>query len=309
MTLQQILSMLFQGITSASFLALITFSIVLIFKTSTTTNFAQSSIATFSAYVITNIFAKILLVNNPDGNAVVMLILSILIGIVVGFAFGLFIDIMLIRKSKYSNVLTKQMITMGMILVFSGLFPVVFGIFAQPTPMPLTREVFEVNVGGAIPLYISGHALISIVLTILVLGGIFLALKYTKWGLGVRATASNEIVAGMMGVNTKFITAMSWGIAGGIGALAAGLFAPTVYTLTPDLMMGLQINGFLAAVLGGFSTFAGPMIASLIIPISRVFAWQFISNEWSNAIVYLLVLVIILVKPVGLLGKRIAKKV
>jgi len=309
MTLQQILSMLFQGITSASFLALITFSIVLIFKTSTTTNFAQSSIATFSAYVITNIFAKILLVNHPDGNAVVMLILSILIGIVVGFAFGLFIDIMLIRKSKYSNVLTKQMITMGMILVFSGLFPVVFGIFAQPTPMPLTRKVFEVNVGGAIPLYISGHALISIVLTILVLGGIFLALKYTKWGLGVRATASNEIVAGMMGVNTKFITAMSWGIAGGIGALAAGLFAPTVYTLTPDLMMGLQINGFLAAVLGGFSTFAGPMIASLIIPISRVFAWQFISNEWSNAIVYLLVLVIILVKPVGLLGKRIAKKV
>ncbi len=309
MTLQQILSMLFQGITSASFLALITFSIVLIFKTSTTTNFAQSSIATFSAYVITNIFAKILLVNNPDGNAVVMLILSILIGIVVGFAFGLFIDIMLIRKSKYSNVLTKQMITMGMILVFSGLFPVVFGIFAQPTPMPLTRKVFEVNVGGVIPLYISGHALISIVLTILVLGGIFLALKYTKWGLGVRATASNEIVAGMMGVNTKFITAMSWGIAGGIGALAAGLFAPTVYTLTPDLMMGLQINGFLAAVLGGFSTFAGPMIASLIIPISRVFAWQFISNEWSNAIVYLLVLVIILVKPVGLLGKRIAKKV
>jgi branched-chain amino acid transport system permease protein len=309
MTLQQILSMLFQGITAASFLALITFAIVLIFKTSYTTNFAQSSIATFSAYVITNLFVNIMMVNNPEGNPVMMLLFSIVIGIIVGFGFGLFIDTMLIRKSRYSNVLTKQMITMGMILVFSGLFPVVFGVYAQPTPMPLTRRVFELNVGGSTPIYISGHSLISIVTTIVVLGAIFIALKYTKWGLGVRATASNEVVAGMMGVNTKFITAMSWGLAGGIGALAAGLFAPTVFTLSPDLMMGLQINGFLAAVLGGFSTFAGPMIAAFIIPISRVFAWQFLSNEWSNAIVYLLVLVIILIKPVGLLGKRIAKKV
>jgi len=309
MTLQQILSMLFQGITSASFLALITFAIVLIFKTSFTTNFAQSSIATFSAYVVTNIFQNILMKNNPSGNPIVLLIISIMIGMLVGFGFGIFIDVMLIRKSRYSNVLTKQMITMGMILVFSGLLPVVFGVFAQPTPMPLTQKVFQVNVGGSIPLYVSGHSLISIIITILVLGGLFVALKYTKWGLGVRATASNETVASMMGVNTKFITAMSWGLAGGIGALASALFAPTVYTLTPDLMLGLQINGFLAAVLGGFTTFAGPMIAALIIPISRVFAWQFLSNEWSNAIVYLLVLVIILIKPVGLLGKRIAKKV
>jgi branched-chain amino acid transport system permease protein len=309
MTLQQILSMLFQGITSASFLALITFSIVLIFKTSFTTNFAQSSIATFSAYAVTNIFQNILMKNNPTANPIVMLLFSIAIGMLVGFAFGVFIDVMLIRKSKYSNVLTKQMITMGMILVFSGLMPVVFGVFAQPTPMPLTRKVYEVNVGGSIPLFVSGHALLSIIITIVVLGGLFVALKYTKWGLGVRATASNETVASMMGVNTKFITAMSWGLAGGIGALASALFAPTVFTLSPDLMLGLQINGFLAAVLGGFSTFAGPMIAAFIIPISRVFAWQFLSNEWSNAIVYLLVLLIILIKPVGLLGKRIAKKV
>lgn len=309
MTFQMFLTMLFQGITSASFLALITFAIVLIFKTSFTTNFAQSSIATFSAYAITNVFVNILQKNNPQGNALIMLLFSILIGIVVGFLFGLFIDTILIRKSKYSNALTKQMITMGMILVFSGLLPVVYGVFAQPTPMPLTRKVFEVNVGGSIPLFISGHNLISILVTIIVLGSLFAALKYTKWGLGVRATASNEVVAGMMGVNTKFITAMSWGIAGGIGALASALYAPTVFTITPDLMLNLQVNGFLAAVLGGFSTFAGPMIAALIIPLSRVFAFQFISNEWSNAIVYVIVLIIILIKPVGILGKKIAKKV
>ncbi|NCC88649.1 MAG: branched-chain amino acid ABC transporter permease [Clostridia bacterium] len=276
MSFQQILSMIFQGITAASFLALITFSIVLIFKTSLTTNFAQSSIATFSAYAVTSLFSKYFLVRFPESNPLILLIISILIGVFVGFAFGIFIDIFLIRKSKYSNTLTKQMITMGMILVFSGLLPVVYGVFPQATPRPLTTKVFQLNVGGSVPLFVSGHALISILLTLIVLGGLFAALKYTKWGLGVRATASNETVASMMGVNTKFITAMSWGIAGGIGALAAGLYAPTVYTVTPDLMLSLQVNGFLAAVLGGFATFGGPIVAALIIPLSRVFAWQFL---------------------------------
>ena len=137
----------------------------------------------------------------------------------------------------------------------------------------------------------------------------FIALKYTKWGLGVRATASNEVVASMMGINTKFITAMSWGIAGGLGALAGALYAPTVFSLTPDMMLTLQINGFLAAVLGGFSSFGGPIVAAVIIPFSKILSNRLISDTWANAIVYMMILIVILIKPVGLFGKRIAKKV
>jgi branched-chain amino acid transport system permease protein len=309
MDLQQLLTMIFSGLTGAAFLALITMAIVLIFKTSYTTNFAQSSIATFSAYTVTAFFSKYFQVNFPDSSPVILLIISILIGIIVGFLFGVVIDVFIIRKSRYSNAITKQMITMGMILVISGLLPITFGIFPMATPKPLSAVVYQIPVGGNIPLYLPSHNLISIIIAIIVLSIMFIAMKYTKWGLGVRATASNEVVASMMGVNTKFITAMSWGIAGGLGALAAALYAPTVYTLSPDIMISLQVNGFLAAVLGGFSSFGGPIVAAIIIPLARVFAWKFVSNTWANAIVYILVLIIILIKPVGLFGKKIAKKV
>lgn len=309
MTLQFFLTILVQGLTGAAFLALVTMAIVLIFKTSFTTNFAQGSIATFSAFAVTSLFTKYFLVKFPDTSPLFMLLVSIFIGIVIGFLIGLFIDIMIIRKSRYSNVLTKQMITMGIILVISGLLPVIYGIIPLATPRPLTTKVFAINVGGDIPLYVSGHGLISIVVAIIVLSIIFIALKYTKWGLGVRATASNEVVASMMGVNTKFITAMSWGIASGIGALASALYAPTVFTLTPDMMISLQINGFLAAILGGFVSFGGPIAAAVIIPFARVLAWQFLSNTWANAIVYMFVLILILIKPVGLFGKKTTKKV
>lgn len=309
MSLQQILSMFFQGLTGAAFLSLVTMAIVLIFKTSFTTNFAQGSIAMFSAYTITAVFSKFFIVQFPNINAVVLLIISILIGIIVGFLFGIIIDVFIIRKAKYSNAVTKQMITMGIILVISGILPIVFGVFPLATPKFLSTKVYLVNVGGSIPWYIPSHNLISIIIAAIVLIVLFVMLKYTKWGLGVRATASNEVVASMMGVNTKFITAMSWGIAGGLGALAAALYAPTIYTLAPDMMINLQVNGFLAAILGGFSSFGGPIIAAIIIPFARVLAWQFISNTWANAIVYILVLLLILIKPVGLFGKKIAKKV
>ena len=90
-------------------------------------------------------------------------------------------------------------------------------------------------------------------------------LKFTKWGIGVRATASNEKVASMMGVNTKRITLTSWAIASALGALAAALYAPTIFTLSPNMMVGMQVNGFLAAVLGGFAIlFGGPIVAAVL---------------------------------------------
>lgn len=309
MDLQQIVTILFEALTNASILALVTLAIVLIFRTSFTTNFAQGSIATFSAYAVTSLLTKFFLVQFPSSNPTILLIISILISVVIGFTLGLIIDVFIIRKSKFSNPITKQMITMGMILIISGLIPIFYGIEVLPVPRRLSTTVLEWNVGGDIPVYMPVHNLISIAISIIIVAAVFIALKKTKWGLGVRATASNETVAGMMGVNTKFITAMSWGIAGGIGAIASALYAPMVFGISIDMMIPLQINGFLSGVLGGFSTFGGPIFAAVIIPLARALSYRFISNTWANAIVYILIIVVILIKPIGLFGKRIIKKV
>ncbi|MDD3123182.1 MAG: branched-chain amino acid ABC transporter permease, partial [Candidatus Izemoplasmatales bacterium] len=145
-------------------------------------------------------------------------------------------------------------------------------------------------------------------ITIVLLTTLFSALRFTKWGLGVRATASNEIVASMMGVNTRVITALSWAIAGALGGVAAVILTPSTGQITVSLMVPTQVNGFMAAILGGFSSLVGPLLASILIPILTGL-FSFIVPLWQNAVVYIFILVIVLVKPLGLFGKRIAKKV
>ena len=120
----------------------------------------------------------------------------------------------------------------------------------------------------------------------------------------------------MMGVNTHRITAISWGVAGGLGALACILLIGGPTNLeNPYIMTEFQVNSFLAGILGGFSTFGGPIFAACIIPILKEVLGFFNGTEMSyvaeyaSAIVYFLALIVILIKPNGLFGKKIAKKV
>ena len=132
----------------------------------------------------------------------------------------------------------------------------------------------------------------------------------------MRATASNEYIAGMMGINTHVVTAISWGLAGALGALAATINASSGTVISGYFMTNFQVYAFLAGILGGFSTFHGPVIAGLMIPLANNLV-QYLLNisgksdlsGWSMVIVYAVALVIIFFKPQGIFGKKIAKKV
>ncbi len=96
--------------------------------------------------------------------------------------------------------------------------------------------------------------LLAFTLAVVVLAAVFAALKFTRWGLSVRATAANETVAQMLGVNTRVITAFSWALAGGLATLG-GFFTGAGTALNVTLMGNAQVYGFLACVLGGFGSF------------------------------------------------------
>ena len=178
--------------------ALSAFSVTIIFRTSTTANFAQGSIAAFGCYVVAECL-------NRWG---VPVYLGVLPGMIVGVVIGLFIDLMVFRKGRHVGELGKQIITMGFVSLFYGGIPLVFG---NPEFIPFesfyntTKAGVESNVvlrafGGEIVL--TKHALICAAITAVVLAALFLLLKYSKWGLGVRCTASSEFTAELMGINT-----------------------------------------------------------------------------------------------------------
>jgi branched-chain amino acid transport system permease protein len=289
-----------------SVLALATTGIVLIFKTSTTTNFAQGMIATFGAFVAAKIIQRFAAAY-PEMTVLNSVLLAMAGGAIVAFVLGMFIDVVIIRNSKDKTPVGKQMITMGLVLILSGAMPVIFGKVALPIQKMSYDPNIEFNFLGS-PISITVHAYYAFLITVGLIAILFATLRFTKWGLGVRATASNEVVAGMMGVNTRIITAMSWAIAGLLGAVAAVVLTPNITNVSVAMMTPTQVNAFMAAILGSFSSFAGPLVASAIIPILTSL-FSLVVPLWQNAIVYLVILAIVLVKPIGLFGKKVAKKV
>lgn len=313
MSFVDIINRLVLALADAAPLALVTMGIVLIFRTSFTTNFAQGMISTCAAYVTTVFYNRYLIINFPNAGNFFGILFSYLLGIGVGFLIGVFIDVVIIRHSKFSNSLTKQMITMGMVLFIMGFLPTVF--FKADLNMPSIPKFFNKTIMlpvGDRFIVMQQNNLFAIVVATVILAIVFIALKYTKWGLGVRATASNEKVAGLMGVNTKIITAFSWGIAGVLGSVGALLYASS-QTVTSYFMTEMQVNGFLASILGGFSTFYGPVVGAIIIPILNLISYILSPlvnlGVYYKIFVYVIILIIILIKPIGLFGKKIAKKV
>ena len=258
------------SITYICVLVLATFAITLIFKTSATTNFAQGTVAALGCYVASHFLVQYGWGVWP----------SLLLGIVAGILCGLFIDLVIFRNGRNVNLVGKQIITMGIVSLIGNGVPMIFK-YASPPKIPplISMEHLKINIGGEI-LTITGHSLVCLGLTVAIVTVLFILLRFSKWGLGVRTTASNEYVAQMMGVNTYAITAISWGIAGGLGALACVMFTGENGSLdNAFIMTGFQVNAFLAGILGGFGTFFGPIVAAVIIPLFEVIVGLFANIE------------------------------
>lgn len=297
---------------SVSVTCLAAFAVAIIFRTSTTANFAQGSIAAFGCYVVAWLL-------NGYG---VPVYLGVFIGMLSGVVIGLFIDIFVFRKGREVNEIGKQIITMGFVSLFFGGIPLIFG-----TPETIPFEAFYNTVKAGVSsnivipafdgeIVLTKHALICAAITVAVLGVIFILLKKSKWGLGVRATASSEFTSELMGINTHVITAISWALACLLSVLAAVMYAGSGTMINVSFMTTIQVNAFLAGILGGFSTFYGPVIGAVLIPVVANcvgflanFKGLYNIGRWQMVIVYALMLIVILIKPQGLFGKKVVKKV
>jgi branched-chain amino acid transport system permease protein len=289
-------NLFFKSLETGSVYALAALGIVLIFRTSKTTNFAQGSIGTLNAFVA----AKILIEWEWSIWA------AALTAMVTAFITGVLIDRFIIRPAEKASAISKQIITLGLIMIIIGIIPMLFGV--DPLRMPRFIDVTpetQINIFGAI---ISYNALFVIIISTALMGFLFWFLQYTKWGLAIRVTASNEVTSRLMGVPTKTVTMASWATAAIFGTLAAMIIAP-LGSVNSMMMTDVQVNAFFACVLGGFGTFYGAVIGAYIIAFAKSGSQFYISDEWGNVFVYIIILFFLYFKPNGLFGKKKQKKV
>ncbi len=290
------ISLVLRSLETGSVYALAALGVVLIFRTSKTTNFAQGAIGTLNAFVAATILVK------WGWSIWAVVPIAIITAIITGFI----IDTIFIRPAAKVGSTGKQIITLGLIIVIMGLIPMIFGI--EPIPMPRFipfTDTTRVTILGA---SIGYNAIFTIGLSILLMSSAFWFLKYTDWGLAIRVTASNEIASKLMGVPTKKVTMISWATAAAFGTLAAIIIAPQS-AVDINMMGDVQINAFFACVLGGFQTFYGPVIGAYIISLSKNLTSYYVTSTWNTVIVYVVIMIFLFFKPVGLIGKKQVKKV
>ena len=167
---------------------------------------------------------------------------------------------------------------------------------------------------GAVKLFggelqISYLTLVTIVVCIAVMVCLTLFINKTKTGMAMRACSEDKGAATLMGINVNLIISITFAIGSGIAAIAAVLLCATYPTLSPTLGSMPGIKAFTAAVFGGIGSIPGAFLGGLMLGVIEILAKAYVSTQLSDAIVFAVLIIVLLIKPTGLLGRKMSEKV
>ncbi|HZT92758.1 MAG TPA: branched-chain amino acid ABC transporter permease [Gaiellaceae bacterium] len=292
--LQQTIS----GLANGGIYASLAVALVLIYRATEVINFAQGAIATFTTYVGWQLLAW-------GFHYWPMFALTIALAFVGGFV----CELVAIRPvERRGNVLTVVIATIGLLILLEGLIGRIWGNEVKFMPSPFPARIYHLG-GAAFSLQDLGTIGISIAAVVV----LWLFFRFTKVGLAMRAAAVRPAAARLVGVRVSWMLSLGWGLAAALGAVSGLLAAasPSVL-LQPSMMDGVLIYAFAAAVLGGLESAAGAVVAALLIGVLLSLLSSYVS--WVTPalllpVAFVLMLVVLLLKPTGLFGRTRVRKV
>ena len=287
-------SLLIEGLAIGACYGLFGVAVAIIYKTSDVVNFAlgeMGMVATFVAYHILTVY------NLPPWIAFpATMVFAILLGMAIEFCF--------LRPAKNPTVLSLLIITLGAEMLLMGLAGWKWGAEQKDFPFLLSViKTHEIIPGLTLNEWTIGVFILSIVIMTL----LFLFFRYSKLGIAMRATQQNVNAAKIMGIKVERVFSITWAMSSLIGAIAAMFFAARS-VLDPNFMMEPFMRAFAAAVLGGLTSIPGVVIGGLLLGIIENFfgyAWP----EWKPIVAFVVIILIITIRPSGLFSKHYIKKV
>jgi branched-chain amino acid transport system permease protein len=289
---QQVVS----GLASGGIYGALALALVLIHRATGVINFAQGEMAAFSTYILWTLTANHGLSFWP----------AFVITLAASFVGGVAIHQVVIRPVERGSQIRVVIVTIGLLLVLNGLMTWIWSGEIKAVASPFPSGTFDV--GGVALAYGDVGTIAVCLAAVVVLWAFF---QFTKVGLALRASAVNPAEARLVGVRVTWMLGLGWGLAAMLGAIAGALTAPTTL-LTPSMMQAILIYAFAAAVLGGIDSPIGAVVGGLTLGVSlNLLAGyvNFIGTELELPVALLVILVVLLVKPAGLFGKKQVKKV
>lgn len=279
------------GISQGSLYAMLAIGLIVIYSVGHVVNVAQGDFAMLAGFITIGMLASGL-----------PLLPSILVAVLSVTLLSVLIERVIISRAKGMTTLVSIMLTLGISTLLQAVMLIVWGPGSQGLqPFPGSSVVI-----GGVSIRSQDFWVIGTMIVMAV--GILLFQEYARWGKGLHATADQPVAARIVGISPWIASAIAFGIAGFVGAIAGVVSSPiTLTTWSAGLLLGLK--GFVGAVLGGLVSIRAAVVGSLILGMLEAYVAAYVSSGLRDAVAFLILILVLMVRPTGLVLRKEAVRV
>jgi branched-chain amino acid transport system permease protein len=290
--MEALLHQVFSGLATGGIYASLALALVMIYQSTNHINFAQGEMAMFSTYLAWSMI-----------DAGMPYWWAFLLTVMISFTAGVVIERVIIRPVEHAPVLSIITVFVALLVIFNSVAGWIFTYTIKTFPSPFPEQPLFGN------RYISSHELGSIGITLAVLVALFVFFRFTPLGLAMRAVAQNPLSSRLVGIRVGWMLALGWGLAAAVGAVAGMLVAPIVY-LEPNMMSGVLLYAFAAALVGGIDNPFGAVVGGFAVGVlENLLGAYVIGTELKLTVALVLIIGVLLFKPTGMFGKVFVTRV
>ncbi|MBD8985915.1 MAG: branched-chain amino acid ABC transporter permease [Clostridiales bacterium] len=290
----QFIGALISGLNLGSIYALIALGYTMVYGIAKMLNFAHGDIIMVGAYSV--IVSAVTLKLPP--------IVAILIAVVVCAALGVTIEFLAYRPLRQSPPLAVLITAIGVSYLLQNLALLIFGPEQKSTPALF--DLPSLTLGGVT---VDGITLLTLGVTAAIMVGLTLFINLTRMGKAMRAVSEDRDAAELMGISVNKTITITFAIGSALAAVASVFFGATYTYIKPTTGSMPGIKAFTAAVFGGIGSIPGAMLGGILLGLIEQLSKVYISTLWSDAVVFGVLVLVLVFKPAGLLGKRVREKV
>ena len=285
---------LISGLSLGSIYALIALGYTMVYGIAKMLNFAHGDIIMIGAY------AGIVTVNQLGLPPVAAIIISV----VICAGLGMLIEFLAYKPLRQAPPLSVLITAIGVSYLLQNLALLIFG--SQQKAYPSLGELAGITIGGVT---VDGIAILTLLMTALIMVVLSFFINKTKLGKAMRAVSEDKNAASLMGISVNRTITLTFAIGSALAAFASIFYGMAYVYIKPTTGAMPGIKAFTAAVFGGIGSIPGAMLGGILLGMIEQFSKTYISTLWADAIVFGVLVLVLVVKPTGLLGKQISEKV
>ena len=290
----RLIETLISGLSLGSIYALMALGYTMVYGIAKMLNFAHGDIIMVGAYAVVT---SVLTLGMPP-------LVAILISIAVCALLGITVEFLAYRPLRQAPPLAVLITAIGVSYLLQNLALLIYG--SEQKAFPVLFTIPSVELGGV---YIDGITIATMAVTAIIMVGLSLFINRTRMGKAMRAVSEDMDAARLMGINVNSTISFTFAVGSALAGIGSVLYCCSYPQATPTMGSMLGLKAFVAAVLGGIGSIPGAMVGGIVIGLCECFVSAIGLSAWKDAVTFAILIIVLLFKPTGFLGRKVQEKV